>query len=85
MGANGKASGRVEHDESCPQQECRGEINSTLQLAKHTVVHSILESDQMPLMMNMVGAILAISCGSNSLRLTMVVKRDGKQHRYVNQ
>ncbi len=85
MGAKGNASGGVEHDAGCPQQECRGKVSCALQLAEHTVVHGILEGEEMPMVVNVVGTILTIRFGDNSPRLTMVVKRDGKQHRYVNQ
>ena len=40
---------------------------------------------QMPVVMNMMGTIGTIEISMSSLRFTMVVKRNGKQHRQVNQ
>ena len=54
-------------------------------MAKHTVVHGILQGYQMPVVMNMMGTIGTIEISMSSLRFTMVVKRNGKQHRQVNQ
>ena len=54
-------------------------------MAKHTVVHGILQGYQMAVVMNMMGTIGTIEIGMSSLRFTMMVKRNGKQHRQVNQ
>ena len=54
-------------------------------MAKHTFVHGILQGYQMPVVMNMMGTIGTIEISMSSLRFTMVVKRNGKQHRQVNQ
>ena len=54
-------------------------------MAKHTVVHGILQGSQMAVMMNMMGTIGTIEICMSSLRFTMVVKRNGQQHRQVNQ
>ncbi len=85
MGASSKAGGTVEHDTGCPQQKCRGKIKGALQLAEHTVVRGVLKGEEMPLVMDMMGAILTIRNVYGLPRLTVVVKRDGKQHRYVDQ
>ena len=85
MGTSGKSSGTAEHDTRRPQQECRGKIKGALQLAEHTVVRGVLEGEEMPVMVNMVGAILTIRNVHGSPRFTVVVKRDGKQHRHINQ
>jgi len=39
----------------------------------------------MPVVMNMMGTIGTIEISMSSLRFIMVVKRNGKQHRQVNQ
>ena len=75
----------MEHGDGYPNHEGWSQIRSALQLAKHTVVHGILQSYQMAVMMNMMGTIGTIEIGMSSLRFTMVVKRNGKQHRQVNQ
>ncbi len=85
MGASSKAGGTVEHDTGRPQQKCRGKIKGALQLAEHTVVRGVLKGEEMPLVMDMVSAILTIRNVYGLPRLTVVVKRDGKQHRYINQ
>ena len=54
-------------------------------MAEHTFMHGILQSYQMPVVMNMMGAIGTIEIGLSSLRFTMMVKRNGQQHRQVNQ
>ena len=54
-------------------------------MAKHTVVHGILQGYQMAVVMNMMGAICTIEISMSSLRFTMMVKRNGQQHRQVNQ
>ena len=54
-------------------------------MAKHTVVHGILQGYQMPVVMNMMGAIGTKEIGLSSLRFTMMVKRNSYEHRQVNQ
>ena len=54
-------------------------------MAKHTVVHGILQGYQMAVVMNMMSTIGTIEICMSSLRFTMVVKRNGQQHRQVNQ
>lgn len=54
-------------------------------MAKHTVVHGILQGYQMPVVMNMMGAIGTKEISMGSLRFTMMVKRNDQQHRQVNQ
>lgn len=54
-------------------------------MAKHTVVHGILQGYQMPVVMNMMGAIGTKEIGLSPLRFTMMVKRNDQQHRQVNQ
>ena len=73
------------HGDGYPYHEGWSQIRCALQLAKHTVVHGILQSYQMAVVMNMMGAIGTIEIGMSSLRFTMMVKRNGKQHRQVNQ
>ena len=75
----------MEHGDGNPNHEGWSQIRSALQLAKHTVVHGILQGSQMAVVMNMMGTIGTIEIGMSSLRFTMVVKRNGKQHRQVNQ
>ena len=75
----------MEHGDGNPNHEGWSQIRSALQLAEHTVVHGILQGYQMPVVMNMMGAIGTIEIGMSSLRFTMMVKRNGKQHRQVNQ
>ena len=54
-------------------------------MAEHTFVHGILQSYQMPVVMNMMGAIGTKEIGLGSLRFAMMVKRNGYEHRQVNQ
>ena len=54
-------------------------------MAEHTVVHGILQGYQMPVVMNMMGAIGTKEISMGSLRFTMMVKRNGYEHRQVNQ
>ena len=54
-------------------------------MAKHTVVHGILQGYQMPVVMNMMGAICTIETSLTSLRFAMMVKRNDQQHWQVNQ
>lgn len=54
-------------------------------MAEHTVVHGILQSYQMPVVMNMMSTIGTIEICLSSLRFTMMVKRNGYEHRQVNQ
>ena len=54
-------------------------------MAKHTVVHGILQSCQMSVVMNMMGTIGTIEISMNLLCFTMMVKRNGHEHRQVNQ
>ena len=75
----------MEHGDGNPNHEGWSQIRSALQLAKHTVVHGILQGYQMAVVMNMMGAIGTIEISMSSLRFTMMVKRNGKQHRQVNQ
>ena len=75
----------MEHGEGNPNQEGWSQIRSALQLAKHTVVHGILQGYQMPVVMNMMGAIGTKEIGLGSLRFAMMVKRNGYEHRQVNQ
>ena len=75
----------MEHGEGNPNQEGWSQIRSALQLAEHTFVHDILQGYQMPVVMNMMGAIGTKEIGLSSLRFAMMVKRNGQQHRQVNQ
>ena len=75
----------MEHGDGNPNHEGWSQIRSALQLAEHTVVHGILQGYQMAVVMNMMGAICTIEICMSSLRFTMMVKRNGKQHRQVNQ
>ena len=75
----------MEHGDGNPNHEGWSQIRSALQLAKHTVVHGMLQGYQMAVVMNMMGTIGTIEIGMSSLRFTMMVKRNGKQHRQVNQ
>ena len=73
------------HGEGNPNQEGWSQIRSALQLAKHTFVHGILQGYQMAVVMNMMGAIGTKEISMGSLRFTMMVKRNGYEHRQVNQ
>ena len=75
----------MEHGDGNPNHEGWSQIRSALQLAKHTVVHGILQGYQMPVVMNMMGAIGTKEIGLSPLRFTMMVKRNDQQHRQVNQ
>ena len=75
----------MEHGDGKPNHEGWSQIRSALQLAEHTVVHGILQSYQMPVVMNMMGAICTIETSLTSLRFPMMVKRNNQQHRYINQ
>ena len=75
----------MEHGDGNPNHEGWSQIRSALQLAEHTVVHGILQGYQMPVVMNMMGAIGTKEIGLSSLRFTMMVKRNDQQHRQVNQ
>ena len=75
----------MEHDDGNPYHEGWSQIRCALQLAEHTVVHGILQGYQMPVVMNMMGTIGTIEICMSSLSFTMMVKRNGKQHRQVNQ
>ena len=83
--AVGTAMGEMEHADGTPNHEGWSQIRSVLQLAKHTIVHGILQSYQMPVVMNMMGAICTIEISMSFLRFPMMVKRNGQQHRYINQ
>ena len=75
----------MEHGDGNPNYEGWSQIRSALQLAKHTVVHGILQGYQMPVVMNMMSTIGTIEISMSSLRFTMMVKRNNQQHRKVNQ
>ena len=75
----------MEHDDGNPNHEGWSQIRCALQLAEHTVVHGILQGYQMAVVMNMMGTIGTIKISMSYLRFTMMVKRNGKQHRQVNQ
>ena len=75
----------MEHGDGNAYYEGWSQIRCALQLAEHTVVHGILQGYQMAVVMNMMGAICTIEISMSSLRFTMMVKRNGKQHRQVNQ
>jgi len=75
----------MEHDDGNPYHEGWSQIRCALQLAEHTVVHGMLQGNQMPVVMNMMGTIGTIKISMSYLRFTMMVKRNGKQHRQVNQ
>ena len=45
----------------------------------------MLESEEMTVMMDMMGTVGTISFGISCPCLTMLVKRNGEQHGYVNQ
>ena len=75
----------MEHGDGNPNHEGWSQIRSALQLAKHTVVHGILQGYQMAVVMNMMGAISTIEICMSSLRFTMMVKRNDQQHWQVNQ
>lgn len=75
----------MEHGDGNPNHKGWSQIRSALQLAKYTVVHGILQGYQMPVVMNMMSTIGTIEIGMSSLRFTVVVKRNGQQHRQVNQ
>jgi len=75
----------MEHGDGNPNHEGWSQIRSALQLAEHTVVHGMLQGYQMPVVMNMMGTIGTIKISMSYLRFTMMVKRNGKQHRQVNQ
>lgn len=75
----------MKHGEGNPNHEGWSQIRSALQLAEHTVVHGILQNYQMPVVMNMMGAIYTIETSLTSLRFPMMVKRNDQQHRQVNQ
>jgi len=75
----------MEHGDGNPNHEGWSQIRCALQLAEHTVVHGILQGYQMAVVMNMMGAISTIEICMSSLRFTMMVKRNGQQHRKVNQ
>ena len=83
--AEGTARGEMKHGEGNPNHEGWSQIRSALQLAEHTVVHGILQNYQMPVVMNMMGAICTIETSLTSLRFPMMVKRNDQQHRYINQ
>ena len=83
--AEGTARGEMEHGDGNPNHEGWSQIRSALQLAEHTVVHGILQNYQMPVVMNMMGAICTIETSLTSLRFPMMVKRNDQQHRYINQ
>ena len=73
--AEGTARGEMEHGDGNPNHEGWSQIRSALHLAKHTVVHGILQGYQMPVAMNMMGTIGTIDISMSSPRLTIVVKR----------
>ena len=75
----------MEHGDGNPNHEGWSQIRSALQLAEHTVVHGILQGYQMPVVMNMMGAICTIETSLTSLRFAMMVKRNDQQHWQVNQ
>ena len=75
----------MEHGEGNPNHEGWSQIRSALQLAKHTVVHGILQGYQMSVVMNMMGTIGTIEISMSLLCFTMLVKRNGHEHRQVNQ
>ena len=75
----------MEHGDGNPNHEGWSQIRCALQLAEHTVVHGILQGYQMPVVMNMMGAIGTKEISMGSLRFTMMVKRNDQQHRKVNQ
>ena len=75
----------MEQADGNPNKEGWSQIRSAVQLAKHTVVHRMLQGYQMPVVMNMMGTSGTIEISMSSLRFTMMVKRNGKQHRQVNQ
>ncbi len=54
-------------------------------MADYTVVQGMLQSKEVPVVTDMMGTVSTISFGISNLRLTMLVKRNGKQHGQVNQ
>ena len=85
MGANRFADDRMKHDEYRQCQESWREIRCALQLAEHTIVHGMLESQEMPIMMNVSGTVLALDGGISSLCFAMVVKRNSYHHWHIDQ
>ncbi len=73
------------HDDGCPQQGRGSEARRSLPLADNTVVQGMLESEEMPVVADMMGTVRTISFGISYPRLTMLVKRNGEQHGQVNQ
>ena len=75
----------MKHDECRQRQDGWREIRCALQLAEHTIVHSMLESQEMPIMMNMSGTVLALDDSISPLRFPMVVKRNRYHHWHIYQ
>ena len=85
LGTNGLANDAMKHDEYRQRQEGWRDIRCALQLAKHTIVHGMLESQEMPIVMNMMLAILTMNGSISPLRFPMVVKRNRYHHWHIYQ
>lgn len=83
--ANCHANDAMAYDDCYPEQDGRSQVRRVLHLAEYALVHLVLEGEKVPVVVNMMGAVLTIECSMSPLRFTMMVKRHSYHHRYVNQ
>ena len=67
------------------QDECGSDVRRVVQLAQHAVVYAMLKGVEMAVVVNMVDAVLAYRHGTESLRLIVMMKRQGHKHWHIHQ
>lgn len=75
----------VMHAHCRQHQYGRRQIGHALQLAKHAVVHGVLQGKEVPIVVHVVRTVLTRNGHSNILHSPMMVERNGNYHGHIHQ